>query len=267
MNKKIGESLFGRISAMRRRIPSSHHAGLTIIEMIVILTLVAVLIPLGVYFIGGMSASDSPSNRMTRVSGIESSMKLLDSYQFITGEKYPATTIDGILQARVNKTYALLRVNMSPAEAGTIVGVLWECRLAGDAATACGSPVSEACSDPAPGACPTGAALDPLRSEVFEYVRNLSSLTNFPGAVTLMVEAQAPVAADGAPVVEEAFLGLPPRGGSDPTIAVGSPSPGPGSAECSDGVDNDGDGFTDFGPDPLVNDPNCANAMDPDESA
>lgn len=39
-----------------------------------------------------------------------------------------------------------------------------------------------------------------------------------------------------------------------------SPSPSEPAAQCSDGIDNDGDGFTDF---PL--DPQCTNALDNDE--
>lgn len=40
----------------------------------------------------------------------------------------------------------------------------------------------------------------------------------------------------------------------------------PVKPQCSDGKDNDFDGFTDFGPDPKINDPGCASADDDDES-
>jgi membrane peptidoglycan carboxypeptidase len=49
-----------------------------------------------------------------------------------------------------------------------------------------------------------------------------------------------------------------------PTIViVVPPPPPPPPPECSDGVDNDGDGFTDMGPPP---DPQCSDGSDPSES-
>jgi PKD repeat protein len=45
--------------------------------------------------------------------------------------------------------------------------------------------------------------------------------------------------------------------------AVGCPS---GDAQCSDGIDNDSDGFTDFSPTPGVGDPQCSSATDDSES-
>lgn len=51
-----------------------------------------------------------------------------------------------------------------------------------------------------------------------------------------------------------------PQPTPDPT-PMPTPTPEP-TPECSDGIDNDGDGLIDFGLDPLVNDPDC---LSPDD--
>jgi hypothetical protein len=59
----------------------------------------------------------------------------------------------------------------------------------------------------------------------------------------------------------------PPTPTPSPTASpTATPSPTP-IPQCSDGVDNDGDGLTDYGLDPLVNDPQCSSPADNDEAS
>ena len=59
----------------------------------------------------------------------------------------------------------------------------------------------------------------------------------------------------------------PPTPTPTPTpTASPTPSPTP-IPQCSDEVDNDGDGLTDYGLDPLVNDPECLTPGDNDEAS
>jgi hypothetical protein len=101
---------------------------------------------------------------------------------------------------------------------------------------------------------------------------NVAWLGPFSNVITATTAADPTAPPTPAPTNTPLPTDTPPPPTPEPTpeptpTPTPEPTPTPAPPQCSDGQDNDGDTFVDFGPDPgVVNDPECADPSDNDES-